>query len=116
MALATYLPTPDHGLSAAAQQLSPARLDNEALAAERLLGLSGTAFTGADGAVARKAVAVQVNFQLLNASRDGIRSEGRGRQSVSYETGAVSPEALRLVAMVLGPPHQSTSSAAEIVW
>ena len=120
---ATYTPdATEHGLSAEAQALDAGRLANEVLAAEQVLGLAGVTLDGDDIDKAKLAVARQVNLQVRLASGSGdIRSESRGRQSVTYATIngvrlAVDSLAQSIVAGLLGPPAQSTVAEATFRW
>ena len=89
----TYDPTDHPLLSAAAQALQADDVDAflaQADAAEAMLGLAGTGFSGADAKSATLAVAYWINCQLA-ASADGgreIKSESKGDQAVSYVTAA----------------------------
>jgi len=121
---ATY--TPDataHGLSAAAQALDSTRLANEVLAAEEVLGLRGSSLTGDDASKAKLAVARQVNLQVRLASGEAadVKSESKGRQSITYATVngvrvAVDSLAQSIVASLLAPPKQSTLSTHDYRW
>lgn len=84
---ATFVPDPtQHGLSAEAQALDPARLTNEILVAEEVLELTTIPAVGDDLERGKVAVARQVNLQVLVARDPDIVSEGRGRQNVRYAT------------------------------
>lgn len=121
---ATYTPdATEHGLSAAAVALDATRLANEVLAAEQVLGLVGSALTGDDASKAKLAVARQVNLQLRLASGESadVKSESKGRQSITYATFngvrvAVDTLAQSIVAGLLGPPPQSTVAEATFRW
>ncbi len=122
---ATYTPdATEHGLSTAAQALDAARLANEVLAAEQVLGLAGVELTGDDAEKAKLAVARQVNLQVrLAASGDAgdVKSESRGRQSITYATFngarvAIDSLAQSIVAGLLGPPPQSLLAEATFRW
>lgn len=121
--MATYLPSPDHGLSAQAQKLSAERLETEVLLAELALGLSGTAFTDDAGTAARGAVARQVNLQvrIAESPNPDVIAEGRGRQSITYNSVngqrlAVDPVALATARALLGPSAKSSATEADFRW
>ncbi|HSV93670.1 MAG TPA: hypothetical protein VLH81_11365 [Desulfobacterales bacterium] len=124
---ATYTPDTSannaHGLSAAALALSAERFATEVLVAERVLGLKGSSLAGDDTEEAKKAVALQVNLQVRLASGEAadVKSESKGRQSITYATMngvrvAVDSLAQSIVAGLLGPTQQSTLAEATFRW
>jgi hypothetical protein len=97
-------------LSPAAQQLTPEQLEAQTLVSERLLGLTGTYYTGTDAIEAANANALQVNYQVaMPAEQSMILSETRGSRSVTYRGGQntgimpmVSSQALMIVEGLIG--------------
>lgn len=121
---ATYSPdATDHGLSTEAQALDAARLTNEVLAAEQVLGLAGSSLTGDDAEKAKLAVARQVNLQVRMASGEAadVKAESKGRQSVTYATlngarVAVDALALSIVEGLLRPIRQTAPVETSFRW
>lgn len=117
---ALYLPDADDGLSAAALALSPERLQNEASAAERALGLKGTSFSdAADISDAKKAVALQVNLQIRTIEGRELVGEQKGDQSKRWERTnkadqvSVDPLAEEIVDQLLGASARTRSVVTE---
>lgn len=85
--------------------------------AERLLGLSGTAFAGGDLETARLAVALQVGYQADQGGARAVKSETRGERRVEYAapTETLHPSAKALASGLLdslggsapAPPRRS---------
>lgn len=74
--------------------------------AEDLLGLAGTAFTGADAESASRAVAIQVSHQVeVDVDAAILESSRRGERSKTYREGdiAINPMALRIVRLLIPP-------------
>ncbi len=102
-----YSPAGVPTLSEAARALDVPTLNDLALLAEQLLGLRGTALTGANGRTAKLAVGMQVSFMIEQgvASRlysDLTEGERRYKFAEAAEPG-VDPVAARLVAPLLAP-------------
>ena len=74
----------------------------QATDAEVLLGLNGTAFTGADADSARTAVALQTNFQVELSTGRVATDETVGERRTKYAEGDVHPQAARIAARLLG--------------
>lgn len=73
--------------------------------AERLLGLSGTAFAGSQLETARLAVTLQLNFQTSGQAGRSVKRETRGERTVEYAEPAsrVDPDARLLADGLLAP-------------
>lgn len=96
-------------LSTEAEVLSPETLEGEAELAIDLLGLREyDASDAQDLAIARRAIALQVNHQvkLDSGAAFAVTSETRGRRSETYRQAGlrvISPIAANLVYGLLGP-------------
>lgn len=90
-------------LSATAAALAPDVLEAQALVAERMLGLRGTAYTGDDADDAASAVALQVSLQVAKDPESYIASSvTRGSRSLTYRDGVVlHPDAVAMVAALV---------------
>ncbi len=101
-------------LSAEAAALADDALEAETRVAERLLGLRGTAFTGADVADAEDAVALQVSLQVASDPESYVaESVTRGSRSMSYRDGVlVHPRAVAIVGPLLEAAGAASGGSA----
>lgn len=102
---------------------NPAEFDALVEAAEGLLGLAGTAYTGSDLLVAKLALVYQVNFMVLSDGADDLlESETKGDRSQTFRGGAISPKAQQLVNRLKGvggsaiEPPSSTGITGNAIW
>lgn len=106
----TYDVTGHPLLSDAAQALRSSELEAQADAAEEVLGIAGTSYSGDDETRLLVALARQVNHQVAldGAGAAYLVSESKGSQSRTYRAGGsgsvmtADPIAIRIARAVLG--------------
>ena len=100
--MATY-DVSDHPLfSSKAKELDPNVLSEHIELAEDLLGLTGTAYTGASLPTAKRASVLQVNHQVEQGTSAAVYKEEKdGDHEVEYLETVLNPAAVALVASIV---------------
>jgi hypothetical protein len=88
-------------------------LEEQASLAEDLLSLAGTTFEGDDAKAAARAVAIQVSYQVERGIEGSVyQTLTRGSRTFNFrDSGYLAPEAVEIVATLLGLAGEATPSA-----